>query len=78
MLDAALKIFKSSHFYQNEVARTSYKLGCVHQDSGQIALGRQEIEKAEDLRFTILSASGLYTPVTGEESFDEIVMFWSR
>ena len=76
MLQQALNIYNNDPLYNNEIARTKYKLGCTLQDSGEISKGRIEIEKAETLRRQILG--GAPDQDVDEESFDKLVMFWSR
>ena len=76
MLEQALAIFNGDNLYRNEIARTSYKLGCVLQDSGEISKGRELIQMAEELRRQILPETK--DQDTDEDSFDKLVMFWSR
>ena len=76
MLEQALSIYNNDSLYKNEIARTTYKLGCVLQDLGEMSNGRIEIEKAETLHRQMLS--GAPDQDVDEESFDKLVMFWSR
>lgn len=76
MLEQALSIFNNDTLYRNEIARTSYKLGCVLQDSGDISKGKGLIEKAEALRREILP--GAVDQDVDEDTFNGLVMFWSR
>ena len=76
MLEQALSIFNNDNMYKNEIARTSFKLGCVLQDSGEIARGKDLIEKAQELRLQILPQAS--SQDVDEETFDRLVMFWSR
>ena len=76
MLEQALSIYNNDPLYNNEIARTTYKLGCTLQDSGEMSKGRMMIEKAEMLRCQILG--GAPDQDVDEESFDKLVMFWSR
>ena len=76
MLEQALSIYNNDSLYRNEIARTRYKLGCVLQDSGQISEGQAEIVEAQKLRRMILP--NVLDDDVDEESFDRMVMFWSR
>ena len=76
MLQQALNIYNNDPLYNNEIARTTYKLGCTLQDSGEMSKGRMMIENAEMLRCQILGGSP--DQDVDEESFDKLVMFWSR
>lgn len=50
-LRKALAIYeKGGVIYRNEIARSTYRFGCVLQDSGKIAKGRKEVMAAEKLR----------------------------
>ena len=76
MLEQALSIYNNDPLYKNEIARTTYKLGCVLQDSGEISRGQDEIKKAECLRREILPDAT--NEDIDEDTFDRLVMFWSR
>lgn len=76
MLEQALSIYNNDTLYRNEIARTTYKLGCVRQDSGDISRGQAEIADAEKLRREILP--DIPDHEADEDSFDRLVMFWSR
>ena len=76
MLEQALSIYNNDSLYSNEIARTTYKLGCTLQDLGEMSKGRTEIEKAETLRRQI--SGDAPDQEVDEESFDKLVMFWSR
>ena len=76
MLEQALSIYNNDSLYRNEIARTTYKLGCALQDSGEITRGRTEIDKAEGLRRQIMP--DIANEDVDEDSFDRLVMFWSR
>jgi tetratricopeptide (TPR) repeat protein len=76
-LRKALAIYeKGGVMYRNEIARTTYRLGCVLQDSGKIADGRKEVMAAEKLRQDILGKE--WTPAQSERDFEDLVFFWSR
>lgn len=76
-LTQALEIYKSNTvFFKNEIARTKYKLGCVYQNLGDKENGREEIKEAERLRKEIVPPEN-WAPALYEESFDDIVQFWS-
>lgn len=76
MLEQALSIYNNDSLYRNEIARTTYKLGCVLQDSGEISEGREKIEEAEEMRRKISPDSA--ECYADEDTFDRLVMFWSR
>ena len=76
MLEQAWIIYNNDSLYQNEIARTTYKLGCVLQDSGDVVKGGVLINKAEKLRRQILPDAD--DRFVDEDSFDKLVMFWSR
>lgn len=76
MLEQALSIYNNDSLYRNEIARTTYKLGCVLQDSGEISKGQGEIDKAECLRRQIMP--DITHENVDEDDFDRLVMFWSR
>lgn len=74
----ALEIYNSNTvFFKNEIARTEYKLGCVYQGLGDKENGREAIKEAERLRKEIVPPEK-WAPALYEESFDDIVQFWSR
>ncbi|KAJ8132696.1 hypothetical protein O1611_g931 [Lasiodiplodia mahajangana] len=76
MLNQALMVFEEHpQWYRNEISRTKYKLGCVHQDMGGFDEGTRLIREAEALRKEILGSN---VPDGDEGNFDELVMFWSR
>lgn len=78
LLTEALATYESEPtYFRNEIARTSYKLGCVLQDMGELAEGLNRLIRGEQLRQDIVPPE-TWAPATGEEDFDEIVMFWSR
>lgn len=64
------------HLFKNEIARTTYKLGCVHQDMGNFVKGREQIRAAEKMRQEMVPAED-WAP-HGEQDYDEIVQFWTR
>lgn len=76
MLEQALSVYNNDSLYRNEIARTTYKLGCVLQDSGEILRGQGEIDKAENLRRQITPDAT--NEDVDENTFDKLVMFWSR
>lgn len=76
MLEQALNIYNHDSLYRNEIARTTYKLGTVLQNSGDMEKGKIEIEKAEKLRREIVPHAT--DQCVDEESFDNLVMFWTR
>ena len=76
MLQRALSIYNNDPLYRNEIARTTYKLGCVLQDSGRISDGQTMIEQAAQLRREILPSA--VDDYADEETYDKLVMFWSR
>ena len=78
MLETALGIYRlsKSNFYRNEIARTTYKLGCVLFDSGNTIRGRQTQLEAKELRREILGSD--CSPAKSEDDYDDLVMFWSR
>lgn len=61
---------------KNEIARTLFKLGSIHQDLGDLAEGRRCMDEAEDLRREILG--NVWTPATSAADFELLVRFWSR
>jgi hypothetical protein len=74
----ALAIYKTNEkFFKNEIARTTYKVGCLYQDLGDLGRGRANIEEAQTLRKEIMPPEKWF-PATHEEDFDEIVMYWTR
>ncbi|KAK4443298.1 protein SERAC1 [Podospora aff. communis PSN243] len=76
LLNQALAVFNARpEWYRNERARTTYKLGCVLQDSGSLQEGSKLINEAEALRREILLT---HVPPGEEKDFDGLVMFWSR
>lgn len=76
--ESALKIYEStSHLFKNEIARTKYKIGCVHQDMGDSVKGREQITVVEKMRQEIVPAED-WAPARGEQDYDEIVQCWSR
>jgi tetratricopeptide (TPR) repeat protein len=75
-LNSALGIYSGSSFYQNEIARTKYKLGCVLRDAGQEIEGRKTLLEAEELRKKILGSD--CRPARTEEDYNDLLMFWSR
>lgn len=78
MLEQALEVYFSSHLYRNEIARTTYKLGCVLQDSGKIDEGKEKIDDAEK-RYRIIKAKAVDEALDlDEQDYDGLVMFWSR
>ncbi|KAI9668709.1 MAG: hypothetical protein M1817_005200 [Caeruleum heppii] len=80
LLSQALDIYTASErFFRNEIARTTYKMGCVHQDVGELARGRGEIEAAERMRRS-LTPPEKWVPATdnGERLYDDLVMYWTR
>jgi len=58
--------------YHNEISRSTYRLGCVLQDSGKIAEGRKEVMAAEKLRQDILGKE--WTPAQSEKDFKGLVL----
>ena len=78
MLKQALEVFRSSKLYRNETARTTYKLGCVLQDSGKIQEGKKLIDDAEQLYRSIRGIGATDVLDLDEQAYDGIVMFWSR
>ncbi|KAK3374008.1 hypothetical protein B0T24DRAFT_594134 [Lasiosphaeria ovina] len=72
-----LKIFESDNAFLNERARSTYMLGCVCQDSGDIDNGRLFIEKAEDMRKQFIGAAN-WSPASGISDFDRLINCWSR
>lgn len=76
MLEQALSVYNNDPLYRNEIARTTYKLGCTLQDSGDILRGQGEIDKAEKLRRQIMPHAT--DEDVDESTFDKLVMFWSR
>ena len=76
-LESAIGVYNTSALYKNEIARSTYKLGCVLQKSGAVQDGRRKMEEAELMRWEILGEeAGRATD--GESAFDNLVMFWSR
>jgi hypothetical protein len=76
-LRKALAIYeKGGVMYRNEIARSTYRLGCVLQDSGKIVEGRKEVMAAEKLRQDILGKE--WTSAQSEKDFKDLVFFWSR
>lgn len=76
MLEQALSVYNNDSLYRNEIARTTYKLGCVLQDSGEILRRQGKIDKAERLRRQIMPDAT--NEDVDEDAFDKLVMFWSR
>lgn len=76
MLEQALGIYNNDPLYRNEIARTTYKLGCTLQDSGDMLRGQGAIDKAEKLRRQIMPDAT--DEVIDESTFDKLVIFWSR
>ncbi|KAL3419104.1 tetratricopeptide repeat domain-containing protein [Phlyctema vagabunda] len=78
LLHSVIDIFtQEPEYLRNELARAKYKLGCVLQDMGELESGRLEITEAENLRKLIVPQEK-WLPATGEEAYDELIMFWSR
>ena len=78
MLNQAMSIYKDHNtLFKNEIARTTYKLGCLYQDTGELAKGRVEIERAEKMR-QALTPPEKWEPATSEVAYDDIVMYWTR
>jgi hypothetical protein len=62
--------------YQNESARTMYKLGCVKVDEGDVESGTALKQEAKSMyRRIVLGES---PPELGQDKFDQLVMSWSR
>jgi hypothetical protein len=78
MLEQALEVYRSSHLYRNEIARTLYKLGCVLQDSGKIEEGKGHIDEAEKQYRVIKASDPKESLDLDEQDYDRLVMFWSR
>ncbi|KAJ5160567.1 uncharacterized protein N7482_007571 [Penicillium canariense] len=78
MLETALDIYTcQSHLFQNEIARTKYKMGCLKQDTKHHSEGAALIREAERIRQQIVPPRH-WEPANGEEDFDNIVQFWTR
>jgi len=78
MLEQALEVYSSSQLYRNEIARTTYKLGCVLQDSGKIEEGKGKIDDAEKRYRAIKGIADDEALDLDEKDYDGLVMFWSR
>jgi hypothetical protein len=78
MLKQALEVYCSSQLYRNEIARTTYKLGCVLQDSGKIEEGKKHIDEAEKRYRSIRAVGAAEVLDIDEQAYDGLVMFWSR
>lgn len=76
-LQEALKIFESDDAFLNERARSTYMLGCVYQDLGEIENGRLLIKRAEEMLKEVVGASN-WSPPLGISEFDRLVNCWSR
>lgn len=76
MIRKALEIFNNSSLFQRDIARATWKLGCILQDAGDIAAGRIEIEKAEKARKIELKED--WYPATSEKDWDSMIIMWSR
>lgn len=77
-LNGALIIYNEHPgLFKNEIARTTYKLGCLAQDMGDLTEGRKKIEQAEKSRQSIVPPEH-WEPARDESCYDDIVMFWTR
>ncbi|KAI1084628.1 hypothetical protein F5B20DRAFT_591667 [Whalleya microplaca] len=78
VLGKALDIYaEQPKLFKNEIARTKYKMGCVHQDAGKFDEGSKLIREAERSRQDIVPPE-CWELAEGENAFDEIVQFWTR
>ncbi|KID60293.1 tetratricopeptide repeat domain-containing protein, partial [Metarhizium brunneum ARSEF 3297] len=73
----ALQVFESGGAFLNETARSTFMLGCVYQDAGEIANGRLLIEKAEEMRKKVVGDAE-WSPASGVSEFDSLINCWSR
>jgi hypothetical protein len=64
-------------WFKNDVARTTYRLGSVVQDMGDLAKGRSLIHDAELLRKTLVPPED-WDPEPSEDCYNNLIMFWSR
>ena len=76
MLQQALDVYNEDTNYQNESARTMYKLGIVKLDSGDIESGTALVEEAKLIYSRIFPGKPL--DGLGESDFDKLVIAWSR
>lgn len=76
MLEQALAIYKSGSKYQNEMARTIYKLGRVRLDQGDSDAGESMLAKATELYDQLGRPRG--QDELTETDFDNLIMAWSR
>lgn len=72
----ALSIYADQDDYLNEIARTTYMLGLTYLEMEEMQKGAEEVKRAEDLTKKILGDD--WVAPNGEESYDELVNFWSR
>jgi hypothetical protein len=76
MLQQALDVYNDDTNYQNESARTMYKLGTVKLDNGEVESGIALVEEAKLIYSRIFPGRPLDS--LGEGDFDKLVIAWSR
>jgi hypothetical protein len=76
MLQQALDIYNNDVKYQNEIARTMYKLGCAKLDDEDTESGTALVREAESMYRLIIPR--ISVSKLGEDDFDKLVMSWSR
>lgn len=76
MLQQALEIYNNTLDYQNESARTTYKLGCVKLEAGESESGAELIRQATEIYRRIVPSMSEYEP--DEKDFDMLIMSLSR
>lgn len=76
MLEQALDAYGDNSYYQNEQARTLYKLGHAQVVSGRTELGDASIAQARDIFMRI--KPDVDTDQVREVDFDNLVMSWFR
>jgi hypothetical protein len=75
---AAMSVYNESpEFFKNEIARTSFKMGAVYQDMGNLVTGRRLIDEAQKLRKDLIPPEQ-WRKAENESDFDELVQFWTR